>query len=135
MRRTGGFVFLVRHHDRDWDHIKLFKSDLFNTVQKAINDGCGKEDVVSELESMREAVAWGFVLPRGKGNDSVAKHGLQDVEPISMMEAVACGSVLPRGEGDDSVEKGGGGIDNAMYTEDLGNLSNAGRNLQGEDRE
>ena len=52
-----------------------------------------------------------------------------------MREAVACGSVLPRGEGDDSVEKGGGGIDNAMYTEDLGNLSDVGRNLQGEDRE
>ena len=67
MRRNGGFVFLVRHHDKDWDHNKLFKSDLFNAVQKAINDGCSKEDVVGELESMRETVAGGVCFAAGGG--------------------------------------------------------------------
>ena len=123
MQRTGGFVFLVRHHDQDWDHVKLFKSDLFNAMQKAINDGCNMVDVANELEAMRQSVALGYVLARGKGDDVVAKHGSQEVEPMRH------GGWSEQG----GKREGGGPVDD-MYTADIDNLRDAGRNMQGEDR-
>ena len=60
----------------------------------------------------------GFCVAEGGGDDSVTKHGLQDVEPIRYG-----GWSKPGGK-----KKEGGGIEEEMYADDLGNLGNAGRN-------
>ena len=123
MRRNGGLVFLVRHHDQDWDHVKLFKSDLFNAVQKAINYGCEKKEVVNELKLMMSAVEGGFVLPNEERRDNVMKHSAEDLEPIKY------GGWSKRGR------KSGQRDYDALYAEDIGNLNEAGKNMNDDDRE
>ena len=73
MRRNGGYDFCVRHCGGELNYGIMFSSDLQDTVQKALNYGCEKQEVLKKLHDMVETVEGGFIVPLAESTKKITK--------------------------------------------------------------
>ena len=83
MRRNGGFDFCVKHSNGDVNHGMMFSGDLQDTVQKALNYGCDKRKIMSNLRDMIEKVERGGIKPFAGSTQNIITYGDDTVEPIA----------------------------------------------------
>ena len=73
MRRNGGYDFCVRHCGGELNYGRMFSSDLQDTVQKALNYGCEKQEVLKKLHDMIETVEGGVIVTLAESTKNVTK--------------------------------------------------------------
>ena len=125
MRRNGGFDFCVRHSRGEVNHGRMFSSDLQDTVQKALNYGCDKQEVLTNLREMIEQVEGGIIEPFAESTQKII------IDTNDIIEPMATGRKTRKGDSDSVDSRYGGDIDNLKYAaidtnillDSLGNLN------------
>ena len=83
MRRNGGYEFLILHKNDNLTRGTFLNSDLQDAIQKAVNCGCEKAEILEKLGEIRKMVENGGFHQGGEANMNLTAYQETLIEPVA----------------------------------------------------